>query len=141
MIAAGHIVLGTLFGYVLARIRFTSWHEVNLMFSLRDLRLVATFALAVVLLAGIWRVVARVAPARFTPPPVPFERRHLLGGLLFGTGWALSGACPSIALAALAQRRASAVIVLVGLVAGNWIWGELNDRWLNWSQRGCSTED
>jgi hypothetical protein len=132
-------VVGVVFGWVLAGVRFTSWHEVQAMFAFRDLRLLLTFGLAVMLLAAAWRVILRVAPGHAPAPLIPARRRHVVGGLIFGVGWALSGACPSIALAGLGAGSLASLAILGGVLVGSWMWGQIGRRFFPDWQDGCST--
>ncbi|MBL9167294.1 MAG: YeeE/YedE family protein [Verrucomicrobiales bacterium] len=54
---------------------------------------------------------------------------NIIGGLLFGAGFALMGYCPGTAAAALGQGNWDALFGMVGLVAGSWIFAELS-AWL-----------
>lgn len=58
----------------------------------------------------------------------PADRRLLLGASLFGLGWGLSGYCPGPALVAGAWGSESAMILLVGLLAGGWLAGRLRQN-------------
>ncbi len=51
-------------------------------------------------------------------PSVPPQRRHVVGSLLFGTGWALAGACPGPIAAQVGAGRLSSLFTLAGLLAG-----------------------
>lgn len=56
----------------------------------------------------------------------PVDRRLLIGASLFGLGWGLSGYCPGPALVASAWGAESALVLLIGLLAGGWLGGRLN---------------
>jgi uncharacterized membrane protein YedE/YeeE len=51
-------------------------------------------------------------------PSVRPQRRHVVGSVLFGIGWALAGACPGPIVAQLGLGRLSSLLTLVGLFAG-----------------------
>jgi len=55
----------------------------------------------------------------------------VLGGLLFGAGFALLGYCPGTVAAALGQGSWDALFGMAGLVAGSWMFAELS----GWSKR------
>ena len=55
----------------------------------------------------------RVAVSRDT-----FERKHLSGGLIFGTGWAIAGTCPGAVAAMAASGKPLALFVVVGIAIG-----------------------
>ena len=55
----------------------------------------------------------RVAVTRDT-----FERKHLSGGVIFGTGWAIAGTCPGAVAAMAASGKPLALFVIVGIAIG-----------------------
>lgn len=129
------LVLGLMFGVVLARIGFTSWDEVHAMFTFADLRLVLTFGLAVVCIAFAWRLLikrtrASFGPRRLHPGVVP-------GAIMFGIGWAVSGACPSIALVQIGEGQLGAGWTVLGIFAGNWLYGRVHQRFFRWDPGVC----
>lgn len=60
---------------------------------------------------------------------------NVIGGLLFGAGFALLGYCPGTAAAALGQGSWDALFGMAGLVAGSWVFAELS----GWSKRTVET--
>ena len=56
---------------------------------------------------------------------------NIIGGLLFGVGFALIGYCPGTGAAALGQGSWDALFGIAGLIAGSWIFAELS----GWSKR------
>jgi hypothetical protein len=128
--------LGVAFGFILSRVGFSSWDEVHRMFTFADLRLVLAFGTAVAALALAWRLALGLAGARFAPNP--WHRGAIPGGLIFGAGWALCGACPSIALVQLGEGQLGAGWTLAGIVLGNALYGALNARLLRWPNATCA---
>ena len=59
---------------------------------------------------------------------MPPERRHVAGGVLFGLGWGVSGACPGPIATQLGQGIAWGIPTAVGLVAGIVLFGRLQAR-------------
>lgn len=56
---------------------------------------------------------------------------NIIGGLVFGAGFALTGYCPGTAAAALGQGSWDALFAIAGLIAGSWIFAELS----GWTKR------
>jgi len=128
--------MGVLFGIVLSGIGFTSWDEVHRMFALSDLRLLFVFATAVPLLAMAWFVLSRFrgdtwSPKTMHPGVIP-------GGILFGIGWALTGACPSIVVVQLGEGQLAAAWTIVGVFVGNFIYSLMHQRYFHWTTTGCT---
>ena len=131
------IALGVAFGFCLSRIGFTSWDEVHAMFTFSDLRLVIAFGTAVALLSVGWVVVRRLRPRDPAFSPRPIHKGTLVGGVLFGAGWALTGACPSIALVQLGEGKLGALVTLVGIFAGNALYAAVHERYFRFSVGSC----
>ncbi len=131
------IALGVAFGFCLSRIGFTSWDEVHAMFTFSDLRLVIAFGTAVALLSVGWVVVRRLRPSDPAFSPRPIHKGTLVGGVLFGAGWALTGACPSIALVQLGEGKLGALVTLVGIFAGNALYAAVHERYFRFGVGSC----
>jgi len=52
---------------------------------------------------------------------VPVQRRHVVGSLLFGTGWALADACPGPIATQVGQGIVWSLFTIVGVVVGIWV--------------------
>lgn len=128
-------VLAGVLGFSLSRIGFSSWDEVHSMFLFADLRLFLTFASAVAFLATAWVVVRRVSRPQWAPRAI--HRGTLLGGALFGVGWALAGACPAVALVQIGEGQLGAVLTLAGIFLGNFAYSVVHERWLRWDRASC----
>jgi uncharacterized protein len=131
-------LVGLLMGVALSRIGFTDWDEVHRMFTFADLRLLFAFAGSVAILAVGWKVITKMRGG--DKPgwnPRLIHNGTLAGGALFGAGWALSGACPSIALVQLGEGQLGALATLAGIVGGNWLYGVIHQRYLGWSTGSC----
>jgi uncharacterized membrane protein YedE/YeeE len=128
--------VGLLLGFSLSRIGFSSWDEVHAMFTFADLRLFLTFCTGVVTLALAWQVLARLTSPRWTPRPV--HPGTVPGGVLFGLGWALCGACPAIALVQLGEGQAGGLFTLAGILGGNWLYAAFHARYFRWTPGSCA---
>jgi uncharacterized membrane protein YedE/YeeE len=129
------LLLGVMFGAVLHQTGFSQWDEVHAMFVFEDLRLTLTFMVAVAAIGVAWLVLARHTRASFSrrrvhPGIVP-------GAALFGIGWALSGACPSIALVQIGEGQVGALWTLAGVFVGNWLYSVVHERFFRWDSGRC----
>jgi hypothetical protein len=128
------IGVGLVFGFSLSRMGFSSWDEVHHMFLLSDFRLILSFASAVGALALIFFLgggrLRDTTPRRIHPGT-------LVGGALFGVGWALSGACPAIAWVQLGEGQMGASLTLLGVVFGNWAYAIVHERFFRWPASSC----
>ena len=126
---------GILFGFSLNRIGFTSWDEVHEMFVFTDLRMLLGFGFAIVLLVPAWWGLSRTG--RNTKIKRTIHNGTIVGGLLFGAGWAISGACPSIAMVQLGEGQTAAAWTLLGMFLGNWLYAAVHARYFNWTHGSC----
>ncbi len=131
------ILLGGVFGFCLSRIGFSSWDEVHAMFTFGDLRLTIAFAIAVVLLTVSWLAIRRLRPSDPEFARRPIHKGTLAGGVTFGVGWALTGACPSIALVQLGEGKLGAAVTLVGIFLGNALYAAVHERFFRFSVGSC----
>jgi uncharacterized membrane protein YedE/YeeE len=132
---AAVVATGLLLGFSLSRIGFASWDEVHAMFTFRDLRLFLTFCSGVVVLAASWLVVQRVWAPPWTVRPI--HPGTLPGGILFGLGWAVCGACPAVALVQMGEGQLGGAFTLAGILAGNWVYAATHERFFRWSPGVC----
>lgn len=118
---AAAAIPGLILGFSLSHIGFGDFSEVHRMFTFADLRLLLTFAGGVTLTALGVAVFRR----RHGLPSRPLHRGTVIGSALFGTGWAVSGACPGIVLVQLGEGRFYGLITLAGIFAGVWVGGRV----------------
>jgi hypothetical protein len=124
---------GLLLGFSLSWMGFADFGEVHRMFTFADLRLVLTFFAGVALTGLGFALLAR---GRFLEPR-PIHKGSLAGGVLFGVGWALTGACPGAALVQLGEGQLPALLTLVGIAAGTVLYRAVHARWLGWERYAC----
>jgi len=133
---AGTLLIGLLFGFSLSRIGFGSWGQVHDMFTFRSWRLILTFAAAIAVLAASWAIIRAVSNPKWTKRKI--HPGTLIGGAIFGVGWAVSGACPSIALVQLGEGQLGAVWTIAGLFVGNWLYPVIHERFFKWTPGTCA---
>ena len=107
---------GLFMGVVLSSVGFTDYTEVHRMFIFADFRLLFMFAATVGLTMVAFLMLGRntsIAKKTYNKGTVP-------GSILFGAGWAITGACPSIALVQLGEGKFVALFTIMGILAGVW---------------------
>jgi uncharacterized membrane protein YedE/YeeE len=120
------LLIGLVFGVVLCWTGMSDPDVIRGALLLEESYLFLFFASAVaVASAGVWLLRRRRARALLTGErvdwePQPPERRHVVGSVLFGTGWAVAGACPGPIATQLGQGIAWSVFTAAGMVAGIW---------------------
>ena len=120
------LLVGLVFGVVLCWTGMSDPDVIRGALLLEEAYLFLFFASAVsVASAGSWLLRRRRARALLTGEPVhwrgePLHRHHVLGSVLFGTGWAIAGACPGPIATQLGQGIAWSLCTAAGMVAGIW---------------------
>jgi len=121
------LVVGAVFGLTLSWSGMTNPVVLQDGLLFRDAYLMLFFASALAT-AFVGLRVLKVLQARalLTGEPVSWtpvrpERRHIVGSLLFGTGWAIADACPGPIAAQLGQGVAWSLATTAGLVFGIWV--------------------
>lgn len=125
--------IGLLLGYCLSRIGFSNFDEVHRMFLFVEWRLFLCFALAVALsFAGF-----TLLQAHRRIPGKPLHPGTVPGSILFGTGWAVTGACPGVALVQLGEGQLAALFTILGILVGVWIYKHLQAQLFDWDSGSC----
>jgi uncharacterized membrane protein YedE/YeeE len=124
---------GLALGFSLSSMGFADWGEVHRMFTFDSLRLLFTFGAAVALTMAGFAILGRgrAFPAR------PIHRGSVAGGLIFGIGWAICGACPAASLVAIGEGRVPALFTLAGVVLGAQLHAWAQPRWFTWDHGTC----
>jgi uncharacterized membrane protein YedE/YeeE len=126
-------LFGLLMGFSLHRMGFGDYAELHQLFIFADLRLLYSFMGAVVVASIGFSIVAR----KQSVASKPFHKGSIVGGILFGIGWAITGACPSVVLVHLGEGKFIAIATLLGVVFGVWLFAKLKPRYFRWSMGSC----
>ena len=60
--------------------------------------------------------------------PKPFSKGNIYGGLLFGFGWAITGACPGPLFAQIGAGYSVVAVTLLCAIAGTWVYGAIQSK-------------
>lgn len=117
---------GALFGFLLSQARATDFAAIHGMFRLTDLHLFGVIGVAVATAAAGLALLRRgpktaLNGEAISVKPKPVHKGLFAGGLVFGVGWALSGACPGTALAQLGEGKLYALATVAGILVGTWL--------------------
>ena len=107
-------LLGLALGFTVARLGFADFGQLHQMLIFRDLRLLFAFATAAGLSIALFALIRGLLPAETDR----IERGTIPGAILFGIGWAITGACPGVVLIQLGQGIPLALVTLAGVFTG-----------------------
>jgi uncharacterized membrane protein YedE/YeeE len=122
------------FGFILSRIGFADFSEVHRMFVFADLRLFLAFAVGV----GLSMIGFVIFSKLSKMPPRPLHPGSVIGGILFGVGWAITGACPAIVLVQVGEGQLAGLATLAGLAIGVVLYPPVHRRFFRWDVGSCS---
>lgn len=117
------LLVGTAFGFVLTGARLTDYDVIHRMLLFRDWEPFLVLGSAVAVAAPALRFLdSRGWRTRFggrlSLNVAPVRRHHVVGSVVFGTGWAVAGTCPGPAVAMIGSGRLLGVVVVSGLFLG-----------------------
>ncbi|MGX5819007.1 DUF6691 family protein [Chitinophaga lutea] len=128
-----YLLIGMIFGIVLVKSEVISWFRIQEMFRLESFHMYGVIGSAVIT-AMIGVLLLKRSGARswtgeeIVIPKKPFTKGNIIGGLLFGLGWAITGACPGPLFAQVGSGFTVVLITLASAIAGTWAYGALKDR-------------
>ncbi len=128
------LLLGTLFGIVMAKSEAFSWFRIQEMFRFQSFHMYGIIGTAVTLGAIGVALIKRYSIRDAKGNPITFfpkERsviRYLLGGTIFGLGWALSGACPGPMVVNIGYGYLAMGVVFLFAIIGTYLYGAIKDK-------------
>ena len=128
-----YLFAGIIFGIILVKAQVISWFRIQEMFRLQSFHMYGVIGSAVVTGAIFVFIIKRfkiktIYGEEIKFYPKQFSKGQIIGGLLFGFGWALTGACPGPLFAQIGIGATVIVVSLLSAVAGTWIYGLLSKK-------------
>lgn len=134
MKALKYLLTGVLFGIVLTKTEAVSWYRIFEMFRFESFHMYGIIGVAIATgVIGI-QIIKRkhLRDIKGEPIVIPDKEkgsaRYWIGGLLFGLGWGLVGACPGPIFILIGAGFYPVVVILLGALIGTFLYGVLKDR-------------
>lgn len=127
------LFVGIFFGIVLVKSEAVSWYRIYEMFKFQSFHMYGIIGSAVFLgTITVWllkklKIKNIEGKEIYLPPKDKSFVRYLLGGSIFGFGWALAGACPGPMYILLGTGVFSMLIVIAAAMLGTFVYGLLRD--------------
>ncbi len=128
------LFVGIFFGIVLVKSEAVSWYRIYEMFKFQSFHMYGIIASAVILgILAIWVIkktqLKSIENETITIPPKDKGIfRLLIGGTIFGLGWALAGACPGPMYILVGTGVFSMLLVIGGAILGTLVYGLIRDK-------------
>ncbi len=125
---------GIVFGIVLTKAEAVSWYRIYEMFHFQSFHMYGIIGMA--LFTGVigLQIIKKYKVKDYNGLPINIIEkekgfwRYIIGGTLFGLGWALVGCCPGPIFILLGTGTYAIAIVLIGALLGTYIYGLLKDK-------------
>lgn len=125
---------GTVFGIVMAKSEAFSWFRIQEMFRFQAFHMYGIIGTAVILgVIGVF-IIKKYKLRDFSGNPISFfpkeksVARYLIGGTIFGLGWALSGACPGPMVVNIGYGYLAMIVVFLFAIIGTYVYGIIKDK-------------
>ena len=128
------LLIGILFGIILTKSEAVSWYRIFEMFKFQSFHMYGIIGTAVLFSMCFMYffkkgIIKNYLGNKILVKQKPKEyKRALIGGTIFGLGWALAGACPAPIFTLLGNGVVSILIVLLGSLIGTFIYGLLSNK-------------
>ena len=128
-----YLMVGLAFGILLVKAEIISWYRIQEMFRLQSFHMYGVIGSAVVVgMISVW-LIKKFNVKTIYGEPIEFHKRifskgQVYGGLLFGLGWAITGACPGPLFAQIGTGATVTIVTLLSAIGGTWAYGYLREK-------------
>ena len=127
------LLIGTYFGIVLTKSEVVRWQRVHDMFLFREAHMYLIIGMGVFVAMISMLIIKRFhmktvegEPIKYKPKP--FHTGVIVGGMIFGAGWAITGACPGPIYAQIGAGEFYALVTLAGAMLGMFAYAFLKPK-------------
>ena len=128
-----YLLMGILFGIILVKAEVVSWFRIQEMFRLQSFHMYGIIGSAVIVgMISVWIIkkfnIKTIDGETVLFHPKSFNKGQVYGGLLFGFGWAITGACPGPLFAQIGTGALVVIVTLLSAIAGTWVYAKLREK-------------
>ncbi len=126
-------IAGILFGVILVKSEVISWYRIQEMFRLQSFHMYGVIGSAVVVgIISVWLIkrykLKSLDGELIKLESKKFNKGQIYGGLIFGLGWAVTGACPGPIFAQIGTGALVVIVTLLSAIAGTWVYGRFRNK-------------
>ncbi len=129
-----YLLIGILFGITMFKSEAASWFRIYEMFQFQSFHMYGIIGSALGLGIIITQAIKRFNIKSIYGEKIEFQpkdkafKRYMFGGILFGLGWALAGACPGPMYTLIGVGYLPVLVVLIAAIFGTFLYGLLKDK-------------
>ncbi len=128
-----YMIVGILFGITFVKAEIISWFRIQEMFHMQSFFMYGVIGTAVVVGLLSVLIIKKFNIKTFSGEPITFEDKkfnkgQIIGGLIFGIGWAITGACPGPLFAQIGSGFLVVGITFLSAVSGTWVYGYFREK-------------
>lgn len=128
-----YLIVGTLFGLTLTKTEAVSWFRIQEMFRFQSFHMYGIIGSAIVVAMISLLIIKRykiksLGGEEIVIPDKKFNKGIIIGGTIFGMGWALAGACPGPLYALVGSGYLSIFVVILSALIGTWTYSYLRPK-------------
>ncbi|MFQ3576394.1 MAG: DUF6691 family protein [Cytophagales bacterium] len=125
--------IGMLFGIVFVKAEIVSWFRIQEMFRFQSFHMYGVIGSAVMVgMLSIWLIkkfnIKTIHGEEIILHSKKFNLGNVYGGLMFGFGWAITGACPGPLFAQIGAGYIVVIVTLLSAIVGTWTYGLVRDK-------------
>lgn len=127
-----YLLGGIYFGFILVKSEVVSWFRIQEMFRFQDFHMYGIIGSAIIIGIISIQIIKKFNisdiegnPVSIPPKDLAQWKRYIIGGSLFGLGWALLGACPGPIFALLGTGLTIMSIPIAFAIFGTWLYGAI----------------
>lgn len=127
------LIAGIVFGIVFVKAEVISWFRIQEMFRLQSFHMYGVIGSAVLVgMLSVWMIrkfnIRTMRGEAVVFHPKKFSKGQIYGGLIFGVGWAITGACPGPLFAQIGLGATAIFVTLLSAIAGTWVYGKFREQ-------------
>lgn len=128
-----YLVVGIFFGIVFVKAEVISWYRIQEMFRLQSFHMYGIIGSAVITgMISVWLIKKFNVKTIYGEPirisPKSFNKGQIYGGLMFGLGWTMTGACPGPLFAQIGTGATVVGVTLLSAIVGTWVYGRIREK-------------
>lgn len=134
MRTVSYLLIGIVFGITMFKSEAASWFRIYEMFKFESFHMYGIIGSTVIIGIVLVQLIKRVPIKSFYGERIQFHdkeksfRRYIIGGILFGLGWALAGACPGPMFTLVGVGYVPILVVIAASIFGTFLYGLIKDK-------------